>query len=649
MTLYINRLKNRLNFLPILLLALLLGGCSGGDSPISNILTPDPVQPELPRAEKLAAEANWIGSAQAWRERAAAQQSPEREVSLLNAADMLLRAHAHDDARQLLNEIVIVNATPELQVQLQLLKTRLALAERRPADALAELDVLNTLPIDELSQADALKLKADIFTQTGHHFEAARQRIRLDGLQNGNAQEANHNQIWEALNMLNPVALDTLRNSGSDPVSTGWLDLAWLVKSSRQEGGRLSLALEDWQRRYPAHPASLFILQTLKTLDEIPVSSPQHVALLLPLEGKFANAARAVRDGFLNAYYAKQAGDDITIRVYSADSSNVVSVYEQAMINGANLVVGPLDKEALQALLSRGQFTVPVLALNDIPQAELPANVYSFALTPEDEARQVAEHIWLDGHSRGIALYPQGRWGERVYDAFRTRWLELGGELVEANSYVAEGRDFATPIRDLLNIDESKDRHRSLRRILREDTKFEMRRRQDVDFVFLAAYPKQARQLRPQFDFHNAGKIPVYATSHVYSGTPDRKADRDMNGIIFGDMPWTLGKESNDKALRQAVKRNWGKDRKAYTRLFAFGADAWRILPHLERLSRYRFARFAGSTGSLRIDEQGRIQRGLNWAAFRSGKPRIIQPPVLTPSIPSAIDVTPDPVVAPTS
>ncbi len=622
-------------------LALLVTACGGGDSTTVSILQPEPVQPQLTRAEQLTANGNWLAAAQAWREQAVTENSPQKESSLLMAADMLLLAHAHDDARQLLNEIVIVNATAEQQVRLQFLKTRLALAERRPNDAVAELEVLRTLPLTDADRVMALGLRADIFTQTGHHFEAARQRIQLDNLLDPSEQQNNHNRIWESLNMLSPLALDTLRSSDSNSTTTGWLDLAWLVKTADQNGDRLTLALQDWQSRYPQHPGMIYILPTLQTLDAIPQETPAHIALLLPLEGRFADAARAVRDGFLSAYYADQQQDNISLRIYSANANNVNTVYDQAVSNGASMIVGPLDKDALLTLLTRSEFSVPVLTLNDIPGAELPANVYSFALTPEDEARQVAEYAWLDGHSRGIALYPQGRWGERVIEAFRQRWIELGGELVEDSSYVAEGRDFATPIRNLLNIDESYQRHKSLQRLLKENIKFEMRRRQDIDFVFLAAYPTQARQLRPQFDFFNASSLPVYATSHVYSGMINAKADRDMNGIIFGDMPWTLDKQADRQPLRDAVERNWGKERAAYSRLFAFGADAWQLIPNLERLSRYRFARLAGGTGSLRIDEYNRVQRGLSWARFRAGKPGLIHPPALSPTTPRSEDVPP--------
>lgn len=638
MTLYRKSLFKSIALLSTLGISLILSACGGGESPVISILQPDvPKQPELSRAEQLAANGNYLAAAQAWREQASKETSPLKEGSLLKAADMLLLAHAHDDAHQLLNEIVIVNASVEQQIELQFLKTRLALGERRPNDAFAELDILRTLPITDNDRVTALALRADIFTQTGHHYEAARQRIQLDALLDFSEQESNHNRIWESLNLLGPIALDTFRQTETSPTTSGWLDLAWLVKAAGQSGDRLTLALNDWQTRFPQHPAATYILPTLKTLDDIPRDTPRNIALLLPLEGRFSNAARAVRDGFLSAYYTGQEENKVNLRIYSADRDNVSAVYDEAVRNGANIVVGPLDKDALLSLLTRQEFSVPVLVLNDIPGAELPANVYSFSLTPEDEARQVAEHIWLDGHSRGIALYPEGHWGERVYDAFRQRWLELGGELVEASTYVAEGRDFASPIRGLLNVDESHQRHKALQRLLKENVKFQMRRRQDIDFVFLAAYPKQARQVRPQFDFFNASALPIYATSHVYSGMANAKADRDMNGIIFGDMPWTLGKE-DISTLRSAVERNWGNERMVYARLFAFGADAWQLIPNLERLSRYRFARLAGGTGSLRIDENNRVHRGLSWATFRAGTPRLIQPPILSPDTPASTD-----------
>ena len=83
-----------------------------------------------------------------------------------------------------------------------------------------------------------------------------------------------------------------------------------------------------------------------------------------------------------------------------------------------------------------------------------------------------------------------------------------------------EGTDFGTPVKTLLNVDESEQRLKSLERITRTDISFEARRRQDAEFVFMAGFARQARQLRPQLKFYNAGDLPVYATSHVYiSGT----------------------------------------------------------------------------------------------------------------------------------
>ena len=70
------------------------------------------------------------------------------------------------------------------------------------------------------------------------------------------------------------------------------------------------------------------------------------------------------------------------------------------------------------------------------------------------------------------------------------------------------------------------------------ELEFEPRRRQDIDIVFMAAFPAGARQLMPQLAFHHGADLPVHATSHVWSGVPDPANDRDLDGVVFGDMPW---------------------------------------------------------------------------------------------------------------
>ena len=75
--------------------------------------------------------------------------------------------------------------------------------------------------------------------------------------------------------------------------------------------------------------------------------------------------------------------------------------------DGAQFVVGPLSKPAVSKLMTEGAITVPTLTLNFAYQTDpLPANLYQISLSPEDEARQVAERAWLDGHNQAISVVP---------------------------------------------------------------------------------------------------------------------------------------------------------------------------------------------------------------------------------------------------
>jgi outer membrane PBP1 activator LpoA protein len=218
-------------------------------------------------------------------------------------------------------------------------------------------------------------------------------------------------------------------------------------------------------------------------------------------------------------------------------------------------------------------------------------------------------------------LVPQGPWGERVYHAFAERWQQIGGKIVEVQQYIARDNDFSQPIRKLMNIDESQSRYRSVEYLLNRKVKFTPRRRQDVDFIFIAAYPRQARQIRPQLKFYHAADLPVYATSHVYTGNLNQERDRDMDGLAFGDMPWVLSESTTHRSLRTELEPYISKAGNRLQRLYALGVDAYNIIAALNTLKRYPYERYDGETGSLSLDGKQRIHRQLTWVKFRSGRP----------------------------
>jgi hypothetical protein len=142
-----------------------------------------------------------------------------------------------------------------------------------------------------------------------------------------------------------------------------------------------------------------------------------------------------------------------------------------------------------------------------------------------------------------------------------------------------------------------------------------------IDVVFLAAFPIQARQIRPQISYQYRGPLPVYATSHVYAGLVNASQDLDLEGVVFTDMPWVLSPESVEPEIQRTFEQQWRELREGYNRLFAFGIDAYRLLPYLGPTRGTTQATIAGVTGELRIEADGRIAREGAWAQFRDGVP----------------------------
>ncbi len=609
--------------LVMLLGLLMLAGCAQAPTP-----RPAPPPSLSQQAAALEAGGDVMGAAQLYL-RGLTEMSPDAQRdALLSASEILMRHGMTAQAQALWQRLPTPPPplSPLHAFRLGLLHAQLAMAEQRPLDALT---VLPSPPGDDIPLAlrrDYHRLQAEAFDLGGNHLESARERAILDTLlTEPAAQQANQLALWDSLLRLSDTALRRLQPRQPQDVLAGWMELVYLVRSQGQRED-FDLTLQDWRQRYPNHPAQLDFLQQLQGQMHDIQGHPQQLALLLPLSGSLGKAGQAVRDGFLAAYLAtdKDSARPV-LRVYDVGDGphSVWSQYQQAVLDGAQLVVGPLDKDSVDELAHAATLEVPVLALNYSSENDFPPGLYQFGLAPEDEAREVARRAQRDGHRRALALVPGTEWGERVLSAFSEEWALLGGVLLEAQAYDPQRTDFADPIRGLLNLDDSDRRRRALADLLGQRLDAEPRRRQDAELVFLAAYTPQARQLKPQLRFHHASGLPVYATSHVSAGPAQQTPDPDLNGIRFCEMPWLLEEDALWKDLRNDLARTW-PDAARYTRLHALGIDAYRVLPVLGQLGQGTFSRYNGVTGNLYLDAQQRIHRELGWARFRGGVPEAL-------------------------
>jgi outer membrane PBP1 activator LpoA protein len=135
--------------------------------------------------------------------------------------------------------------------------------------------------------------------------------------------------------------------------------------------------------------------------------------------------------------------------------------------------------------------------------------------------------------------------------------------------------------------------------------------------IFISMRPEQARLLMPQL--HLAGvKAPVFATSQVYDGHDNPVADGDLDGVEFCDAPWLFNAQPG-LPPRDAIAGMLPAARGTSARLFAFGMDAWSLVPYLHRLRSHPGSYLAGASGRLSEDDFGRVHRTLMWARFTGG------------------------------
>ena len=442
---------------------------------------------------------------------------------------------------------------------------------------------------------------------------------------------ANQDALWADLSRATSYDLFTWSTQAPAGELKGWLDLAYIAKTTPPKSAALEAQLARWLQAYPQHPANPRLLEQLRAQWKEYETYPKDIAVLLPLSGKFAVVAEAVLDGMLAAYYSDtDVANRPTLRVYDIGERpfDAWTYYNRAVQEGAQFVIGPLDKAAVGVIERMETLPVPVLAMNytEDETTPPPEGLYQFGLIPEDEARQVAERLSLAGHSQVVSFAPQGEWGERILVTFKERFELLGGRVIDSERYPGgNNTDYSAAILRAFGLNASEARYRQVRTTVKEDVKFEPRRRQDVDAVFIAGSPRQARSLKPQLEFHRATGLPVYATSHVYSGVTDPQADRDLNGLIYCDVPWVLPGANPDAALRKQIETSLPEANRQFPRLVALGVDAYRIVPYLKRLAAQPHERFEGVTGNVRVDEMRRLHRDLNWARFERGRPTLLK------------------------
>ncbi|GMR06593.1 MAG: penicillin-binding protein activator [Gammaproteobacteria bacterium] len=435
----------------------------------------------------------------------------------------------------------------------------------------------------------------------------------------------NQRMIWSILMIADTRKLKKIQQQDMSAELAGWLELAMIVKRNSSYPS-IEQAINNWRIKNLSHPASAELLDQITNETSL-TKSPKNIAFLLPLTSAYEPAASAIRDGFEAINNEQAAGSRYQLRFYDygRDADAAVLYYNQAVNDGADIIIGPLGRKSIDSLLTATEIHVPTLLLS--PPAEqnnTQQDLFQFSLSQELEAQQTAQRAWLDGHRYGVILFPQTSIGQRMATAFTQRFNELGGEIVSSESYAAKETEFSPVVRRLLGVDRSEQRITEMKVLLGGKITTEARRRQDIGFIFLPAGKRNARLIKPVLDFFYALDLPIYSTSRIFSGKPDPVNDRDLDRIRFPDMPWMIASNIELESLRTFLQGGWPNRETSYNRLYGLGMDIFSILPRLQMMRENSLLHYQGQSGILHIDTDGVVHRQMLWARFIKGIPDLI-------------------------
>ena len=304
----------------------------------------------------------------------------------------------------------------------------------------------------------------------GAHVQAAEGRydvaVRMLITAAATAQEpaTHHDLIWRYLGFADNWTM-MRGTSAIDPTERGWWLLKYRLMTAASIADQQARVL-TWRTEYPGHPAAVVPPSGVRVLETL-AWAPGRIALFLPVSGSLASVGRSVRDGMIGAYLAGLDPDGTPaydIVVYDTASDSVAALYEAALADSVDVIVGPLAKPRVADLAALDP-VLPVVALNYLdplptepgtesdtgrtapeitptvtigsqvaagqsPGSEPSGNgaaepaaspalppFWQMGLAIEDEARAIATRLLDSGHRKAVVFRGTSDWSGRGVDA----------------------------------------------------------------------------------------------------------------------------------------------------------------------------------------------------------------------------------------
>ncbi len=651
----------RIPQLSVIATALFFAGCGSTPAPkqtrttVKNTVDKPAVEVEVTPAQLLSrAQDVWLNE----------RDADKRNALLLEAARLYLEDDQTPKAQQVLLSLKQSSLSAEHRILTNLYIARAYMTQ--PSISESELlELLTPLSGDEIIRRQQQTLRAGLFEQQ-HQWLAAADAL----IDSRDADEELVAQVWQWIN----EASDKARADAETrfPSLRPYLALYDLAAQEGLNAAALSRSLEQFSRVYRGHPLVQNMPAEIIEATQVNAGEPQEVVVLLPLSGKLAATGTTVKEGLLSAYYQQSSDNQARrapVKLHFVDTVDQSADDLLAAVAGYRWVIGPLLKENVDAIINRVSPDTYMLALNraDFPtdgvtlstsgsgiessnvpvladitrQAEQSLNTLAqanakhafFALAPEDEARQLADYIYQNGFKTPIVVSAQNSVNQRMKSAFTARWKTLNENVARNKKVKLTSVDFTDSnslregITQSLDVAQSRDRIKQIEYMVNEKLYNVPRNRRDVDAIIVFASPEQTELLNPMVEASlspfNGQTVPVFATSRSIEYDDSKNQWRDLQNVRFLDMPWMMP-QNQWQALKSQSQDLWPQRSTNMSRLFAFGVDAYNLLPHVPGMMTLPQIRINGLSGTMRINEQGEVIRTLPQAIIDNQAVKLI-------------------------
>jgi uncharacterized protein len=502
----------------------------------------------------------------------------------------------------------------------------IAVKKRRPFD-------LNQLTIVDLNNSQLyryymIKLGLDINSKDIN--AQAHDYLQLEKYVSETEKRQLLNSTWNFFSKLKADKIGKVLVGEDDITLQGWIDLAYayqqnndvpapqdddtpdtIATKSQNQKQLLKQAINNWTIQYPDHPAKeiISILTGEQTLAVD--ANGKKVALLLPLSGSSRIFGETIRQGYIDAIKFFPQEPQQNVIVVDTTSAPMDALIQQAQEQHVELIVGPLLKNEVTKIKELAP-AIPVLALNKVDKTTTSANkMCFFALSPEDEAKDAADHIYSQNKIKPLVLVPQNDLGRRVAQSFAAQWAQLS-----ANSSQAYVQYFGNAKILSANMNHNVGISLAGSPISNDEVSSGEMISAGFDAIYIYASYDELTLIKPMLDMGanknigNSSAVMIYSSSKSHVANASDDFYYDMNKTEYAEIPM-IQKDNVNTKIPSNVQKDY-----SLMRLYAMGIDAWRLTNRFNQLNSYQLNFLDGMTGKLSTSDQCEVTRSLSWQQY---------------------------------